>query len=72
MKSVLSTKDRPRITIGELCEALADGELPATVEDGFYLFTRRDLRQFVTRQTRRSADQAATEQLLLAQVFAVH
>ena len=35
-----------QVTVGELCEALASREVPAAVEDGFYVVSRRDLRHF--------------------------
>jgi hypothetical protein len=57
---------RNSITIGDLCEALSDGVLPARIEDGNYVFSRRDLQRFAEGQTLRQSisDQAAIEQLL--------
>ncbi|MEO8289132.1 MAG: hypothetical protein ABI670_22215 [Chloroflexota bacterium] len=34
-------------TFGELCEALAEQELPATVEDGYYVMRKGDLKHFI-------------------------
>src|SRR6185369_4416889 len=41
------TDEHQPITFGDLCEALADRELPAAVHDGYYVFRKRDLRRFV-------------------------
>jgi hypothetical protein len=42
------------LTIGELCAAIADGRLPATVEDNqWYQVNGRELRRFANRQKQR-------------------
>ena len=33
------------LTVGALCEALADGTIQATIEDGYYTFRNADLRR---------------------------
>ncbi len=39
------------LTVGELCAAIADGRLPATLHDNqWYQITARELRHFVNRQ----------------------
>jgi hypothetical protein len=35
------------LTFGDVCEAISDRELPATVEDGYYVVRRRDLKRFL-------------------------
>jgi hypothetical protein len=57
-------------SVGDLCEALADGDLPAVVEDGFYIVRERDLMRFayadaLVRLTAR-LDSAAIDQLVIA------
>ena len=47
MKSNYDTTDTQPVTFGDLCEALADRELPAAVEDGFYVVRKGDLKRFV-------------------------
>lgn len=34
------------MTLGDLCQAIADRELPATLEDGFYVVSRRDINRY--------------------------
>lgn len=47
-------KNKPQhqtLTIGELCAAIAEGRLPATVEDNdYYQVTARDVRRYVNQQ----------------------
>jgi hypothetical protein len=47
MKSKYDTNDTQPVTFGDLCEALADSELPAAVKDGFYMVRKGDLKRFV-------------------------
>ncbi len=55
-------KNQPQhqtLTIGELCAAIAEGRLPATVENNdYYQVTARDVRRYVNRQQPRKADNA--------------
>jgi hypothetical protein len=47
---------RPTITVGELCAAIAEGRLPATLDDNqWYQVNGRELRRFVTREQQRRA-----------------
>ena len=50
-------KNRPQpkmLTVGELCSAIADGRLPATIEDNqWYQVNGRELRRFANRQQQR-------------------
>ena len=47
---------RPTITVGELCAAIAEGRLPATLHDNqWYQVNGRELRHFVTREQHRKA-----------------
>ncbi len=47
-------KNQPQakmLTVGELCAAIADGRLPATLEDNqWYQVNGRELRRFANRQ----------------------
>jgi hypothetical protein len=44
------------LTVGELCAAIAEGRLPATLQDNqWYQVNGRDLRRFANRQKQRSA-----------------
>ena len=47
MKSKYDTNDTQPVTFGDLCEALSDRDLPAAVEDGFYVVRKGDLKRFV-------------------------
>jgi hypothetical protein len=47
MKVNYGMNDTQPVTFGDLCEALAERELPAAVEDGFYVLRKRDLERFV-------------------------
>ena len=47
MKTNYEMNDIQPVTFGDLCEALAERELPAAVEDGFYVLRKRDLKRFV-------------------------
>jgi hypothetical protein len=42
------------LTIGELCSAIAEGRLSATVEDNQYQVNGRELRRYVKRQQHES------------------
>jgi hypothetical protein len=47
------------LTIGELCAAIAEGRLPAVVQDNdYYQVTARDVRRYASRQQPRKADTA--------------
>jgi hypothetical protein len=46
MKTTYQTKETQPITLGELCEALAQKDLPAVVEDGYYVFRKGDLKRY--------------------------
>lgn len=40
--------NEPRsITVAELCQALADGAIPAQMEDGMYVVRSMDLKRYV-------------------------
>ncbi len=39
-------EENSTITVAQLCEALANGRIPAQMEDGMYVINNRDLRQF--------------------------
>lgn len=70
MNNTFSYEKREDRSVGELCEALADGNLPAVVEDGFYTVRERDLIRFayadaLVRLTAR-LDSAAIDQLVIA------
>ena len=43
------------LTIGELCSAIAEGRVSATLEDDQYQVNGRELRRYVKRQQPRSA-----------------
>ena len=47
MKPTFIVNDTEPVTFGDLCEALAEREVPAAVEDGYYVLRRRDLKRFV-------------------------
>jgi hypothetical protein len=47
MKPNHDTNDTQPVTFGDLCEAVADRELPAAVKDGFYVIRKGDLKRFV-------------------------
>ncbi len=51
---------QPRtLTIGEVCAAIADGRLPATLEDNrWYQVNGRELRRFANRQQQRPEREA--------------
>ncbi len=44
MKQRLQTQPQP-LTLAEVCEAIANGRIPAKVEDGYYTVSQRELRQ---------------------------
>ena len=46
MKNSYHYENQEDRSVGELCEALADGALPAVVEEGFYKVRERDLMRF--------------------------
>ncbi len=59
--------EEPRpLTIGELCEALADGTVQAQSGDGYYVIHQRDLAHLAEAQTRKviNLDMAAIQQLV--------
>lgn len=40
-------QDLPKLTIGDLCQAISDGTLPASVQNGeWYIVRGKDLRRF--------------------------
>jgi hypothetical protein len=43
-------RQRQTLTVGELCAAIGDGRLPATLHDNQYQVNGRDLRRFVNGQ----------------------
>ena len=43
-------RQRQTLTVGELCAAIEDGRLPATLQDNQYQVNGRDLRRFVNDQ----------------------
>ncbi len=43
-------RQRQTLTVGELCAAIADGRLPATLQDNQYQINGLDLRRFVNGQ----------------------
>jgi hypothetical protein len=47
MKANYEMNETQPVTFGDLCEALAERELPVAVEDGFYVLRKRDLKRFV-------------------------
>jgi len=47
MDSVHVVRFTDYMTLGDVCEAISDRELPATVEDGFYVVSRRDLKRLI-------------------------
>jgi hypothetical protein len=47
MESLHNASDNDVFTFGELCEAISEREVPVTVEDGFYVVRRRDLKRFI-------------------------
>ena len=44
MKQQLQTQAQA-FTLAEICEAIASGEIPAKIEDGYYTVSHRALRQ---------------------------
>ncbi len=45
------------LTVGELCAAIAEGRLPATVQDNeWYQVTARDVRRYANRQRSQKPD----------------
>ena len=47
------------LTVGELCAAIAEGRLPATVQDNdYYQVTARDVRRYAVRRQPKKADTA--------------
>jgi len=46
MKPSYEKNDNTPLTFGDLCEALEGRELPAAVEDGYYLVRKGDLKRF--------------------------
>jgi len=46
MKSAVRDYQPRTFTLAELCEALANGTIPAQVEDEMYVVTNRDLMRF--------------------------
>jgi len=63
MRSVQTASDKRIVTLGELCEAIAEEELPATLEDEFYLVRRSDLKRFMQASSQDRVP-AVIEQLL--------
>ncbi|HEY7356154.1 MAG TPA: hypothetical protein VH590_06790 [Ktedonobacterales bacterium] len=51
-------RQRQTLTVGELCAAIADGRLPATLQDNQYQVNGRDLRRFVNGQRPAARDAA--------------
>ncbi len=43
-------RQQTTITLGELCEALADSRVPSQVSEGFYLVSERDLARYLERR----------------------
>lgn len=47
---------RPTITVGELCAAIAEGRLPATLQDNeWYQVNGRELRRYITHEQQHRA-----------------
>ena len=42
------------LTLAEICEAIATGQVPSKVEDGYYAVQQRDLRQLTPPADRRA------------------
>jgi hypothetical protein len=47
MKTTTTQNEHPNLTIADLCEALADGRLPALRGEEYYVLRKSDLRRFV-------------------------
>lgn len=57
-KQTNNTDNNQPLTFGDLCEALADRDLPAIVEDGDYVVFQGDLKRFL--QPNRAASSVPT------------
>jgi thymidylate synthase ThyX len=50
---------QPALTVGELCHAIAEGQLPATLQDNqWYQINARELRRFVNQRQQHTARSA--------------
>jgi murein endopeptidase len=47
MKTKQMQNEAPNLTIADLCEALADGRIPALRGEEYYVMRKSDLRRFV-------------------------
>ncbi|MDQ6693006.1 MAG: hypothetical protein M3014_01090 [Chloroflexota bacterium] len=68
MKSSIFTNGPRTLTLGELCEALVDRQLPAQVDDETYTFRKADLMLYFNARSAREPRMiypAATEQRAL-------
>ena len=53
MKQHLQTLPQP-LTLAEICEAIASGQISAQIEDGYYTVSHRALRQLRPESARRA------------------
>ena len=68
MEALYISDTRRKITLGELCEAVADGSLPAKRDEDYYKVRSRDLRNFASSAALKQAlsDRTAVDYLVIA------